>query len=123
MTWRKLTVLIAQLPPESATATALRLDERDAPGERESGPPHDPETEQWSRVEQLLAGIHDELNVLHWLYASAHKDPKKPLAWKPERLPRPGVAVEVKQVAMQPEQIRVLAAHLARTQGNDTAYN
>lgn len=117
-------MLIAQLPPESATAAALRLDARDDPdGAIEVEQPRDPETEQWSRVEQLLAGIHDELHIVRYLYTAAHADPKKPISWKPERLPRPGVAVVEQRPAMLPAQQAMLAAHLARTQGSDTSYN
>lgn len=117
-------MLIAQLPPESATAAALRQDARDAPDAPAAvEEPRDPEAEQWSRVEQLLAGIHDELHIVRWLYTSAHADPKKPVTWTPERLPRPGVAAVLKAPPMLPEQQAMLAAHLARTQGSDTTYN
>lgn len=108
-----------QLPVESATATALRLDAAQNDAE---GAPADPEAEQWSRTEQILAAVRDELHVLRWLYISAHSDKGSRPKWKPEPLPRPGV-VSKKKPQLKPEQTSLLAEHLARTQGGDATYN
>lgn len=115
---------MAQLPAESATATALRLDAAEDPAPDSSSVPHDPETEQWSRMEQLIAAVRDELHVIRWLYASVHSDKGSRPKWKPEPLPRPGVTPR-KKAALAPEQTSLLAQHLARTQGRgqDVTYN
>lgn len=103
------------LPPESAVAVAQRLDSLDNPSS-EPAEPRDPETEAWSRGEQLLAAIRDELNVLHYLYASAHSEKGKGPKWTPERTPRPGVSpAGSTKAAPSQEQLDVLAAHLRRT--------
>lgn len=85
LSWRKLGVLIGQLPAESATATAMRLA---APDEGEA-PEHDPDTEQWSRAEHLMAAMIDELLRLRWLTQAVHSA-KQP-SWSPEPVPRPGL--------------------------------
>lgn len=113
LSWRKLGVLISQLPPESATATALRLDPREVIAE--DAPLHDPETEQWSRVEQLLAGVRDEVLALRWVYSSVHS--KAPLKWKPDPLARPGVTPKGKRAQTDNKQAELLWAHLNRAQG------
>lgn len=112
LSWRKLWVLFKQLPPESATSTALRL----------AAPPgvvnaeHDPEIEQWSRVEQLLAAIRDEMHFLRWAYGAAHSGKQKP-KWKPEPLPRPGVSPRKKKKdeVLSSPQIDLLWQHLNAT--------
>jgi hypothetical protein len=44
----------------------------------------------WSDVEHLLAGVFDSLQVLQWMYATAHRDPDRLPLPHPEPLPRPG---------------------------------
>lgn len=109
-----------QLPAESATATALRL--YAAKGDIEAAPA-DPEAEQWSRTEQILAAVRDELHILRWLYISSHSDKGNRPTWKPEPLPRPGVVASKKKPPLKPEQTSLLAEHLARTQGGEATYN
>jgi hypothetical protein len=105
-------VLIEQLPPESAMATELRLLQGSAP----PGADHDPETEQWSRVEQLLAAVKDELTALRFAFISS-KSKHKP-RWKPTPTPRPGVRPKrKKRPKLTQDQVGSLAAYLARTQG------
>lgn len=123
MTWRKLSVLVPQLPAESATATALRLYAAEGGTEGQQQAPADPETEQWSRMEQILAAVRDELHILRWLYSSTHSQRGKGPKWKPEPLPRPGVAPKKKRLVLAPEQTSVLAQYLARTQGDEVTYN
>jgi hypothetical protein len=79
-----LHVLVRALPPESATVTALRQ-----VTEFESDVERDPEAEQWSRVEHLLAGVIDAVHQHSWIYVSAHSDRAPD---RPPPLPRPGVA-------------------------------
>lgn len=108
-------MLITQLPPESATATLQRL-------EAPPGPPakaeHDAEHEQWSRLEQLLAAVKDELQALRYSYISAHS--KHPPRWKPTPTPRPGVKPKRARKALTENQVDALEAYLARTQGEPT---
>lgn len=116
-------MLVKHLPPEAATATALRVDVLNAPDEPELElGRHDVETEQWSRGEQLIASVRDELHVLRWLYEHAHSG-KRP-KWEPEQIKRPGLKPTKKKTALTVDQTSVLAAHLARTQANgETTYN
>lgn len=100
-----------QLPPESATATALRLE---GSGLVPTGPPPDPDAEQWSRVEHLLAAIRDEAHFLRYSYLSSHS--KHSLRWKPEPLPRPGIKPKKKREALTSPQANALYDHLRRTQ-------
>lgn len=79
------------------------------------GPPPDPESEQWSRVEHLLAGIRDEIHFLRYGYTTAHT---KHVKWKPEQLPRPGVSSSSrpKRAPITGDQTEVLFRHLQATQ-------
>lgn len=110
MSWRKFGVLVSQLPAESATATRLRVDTPPSP----SGA-HDPEAEQWSRTEHLIASVRDEIHALRHNYIQAHS--KSKLQWNPEPLARPGVKSRKAASALSPEQVDHLAEHLAKTQG------
>jgi hypothetical protein len=109
-------VLVRQLPPESAVSTELRLEQGDAPPTTD----HDPETEQWSRTEHLLAAIRDELNSLRWAFISS-KAKQKP-KWKPEPTPRPGVKPKRKRPRLNQTQTSALAQYLERTQGEPEAH-
>lgn len=83
---RKLSVLISYLPPESATATAIRR--ATPPGGEGSGSDHDPADAPWSLVELLLASVIDELRWSRYEFRQANtKDAGSP----PEQVPRPGV--------------------------------
>lgn len=71
---------------------------------------HDHETEQWSRAEQLIAAVRDELHFLRHAYTSAHS--KNKVKWKPAPLPRPGVKPERKKQKLNSKQADVLWHHL-----------
>lgn len=114
-------MLVRQLPAESATATVLRLRARDEGVT--SSTPHDPETEQWSRIEHLLASVRDELHFLRYAYTLMNSDKNNRPKWRPEPLARPGVQSKKQRAALQPEQHSVLANYLARAQGSDVTYN
>lgn len=75
----------------------------------------DPEHEQWSRVEHILAAIRDEIHALRWQYGSTHSGRRK-MQWKPEPMPRPGVKPAKRKVRLNDAQTDLLAQHLARTQ-------
>lgn len=89
MTWRRLRILIQQLPPESATMTAIRG--AMTPGERErAARDADPETGRWSQVEHLLATIADRVARLEYITTLAHSGPGARVR-APEPIPRPGI--------------------------------
>jgi hypothetical protein len=113
---RKLSVLVAHLPPESALTAALRLeynalsDDERSEIERNADE-HDVESEQWSRIEQLLAAVRDELHFLRFSYDSAHS--KSRPKWKAEQLPRPGVKPKRKERRpLNDTQVEALWSHL-----------
>lgn len=83
---RRLRVLIENLPPESATKTAIR-NEVGVEIVEESGGEHRPDLGQWSALEMLLAAIKDEL-MLNRLVAIAAAG-GKPGEFVPT--PRPGI--------------------------------
>jgi hypothetical protein len=114
LSWRKLWNLVSQLPPESATATILRVERQNSDIPMPTAEP-DHEVEQWSRVEHLLAAVRDELHFLRHSYVQAHAGKTK-LKWKPEPLPRPGVKNKKKREVLADPQIETLWAHLQRTQ-------
>lgn len=106
-------MLVKQLPPESATATVQRLEAPPAPPRK--GVTDDAEHEQWSRAEQLIAAVKDELQALRHSYISAHS--KHPPKWKPTPTPRPGVKPKRARKALTEEQVGALEAYLAQAQG------
>lgn len=65
-------MLLAHLPPDSATYRALHPDE-----------------EPWTRVEHLLAGVFDALQTIAWQNSSQGRKSPPP---RPKPLPRPGIA-------------------------------
>jgi len=81
-------VYAEHLPPESATATAVRNAADELPdGQRAAGPRADPGAAAWSQAEMLLAALVDELRGLRHDYASVNSDkPGRP----PDPVPRPG---------------------------------
>jgi hypothetical protein len=82
--WRKLLVLIDQLPPEGALNTAIRSR---VPEDELAARRGDPAAAPWSTMETLTAMLIDEVRMLAWSYASAHSKSAIP---KPTPLPRPG---------------------------------
>lgn len=91
MTPRRLRVLIQNLPPESATWTALRnsLTPEQLAEQAESG---EPEKARWSQTEQLLAAAVDALRRLEHITIAANSDGKHTLPDPPEPIRRPGAA-------------------------------
>ncbi len=123
LTWQDLEAYIGQLPPESATALAMRNAAKDDPTFEKYVPEveHDPESEQWSRQEHLLAMIRDELVTYRWVWSQSKQ--KQKLKWKPDPLPRPGVRSNKAKKKPTNLGLDVLAAHLAATQGGEATYN
>lgn len=113
---RKLSVLVAHLPPESALTAALRVEHNslsdDERAELEKDAPEpDAESEQWSRLEMLIASVRDEMHFLRHSYESAHHKGK--LKWKPEPVARPGVKPKRKERRpLNDVQVDVLWSHL-----------
>lgn len=87
MTWRKLGVLVAHLPPESATMTGLRAEHPSLA--EQASEEADPAAQAWSSDQMLLAALIDSVRQLAWMFAAVHfkQAPKAP----PEPVPRPGV--------------------------------
>jgi hypothetical protein len=84
LTYRRLAVLIAGLPQESLTKTALRnatpvVDLSEQAATNDYGP--------WSQVEMLLAELVDTMHWLQWAKTKDGSDNKNP----PKPFPRPGV--------------------------------
>lgn len=73
LTWRRLGVLIRQLPPTSATWLAKSGGES-----------------VWGLTEQLLAAAVDALNIANWQRAAAGRKKNEQPA-QPEPITRPGV--------------------------------
>jgi hypothetical protein len=71
LTWRRLRVLLGQLPRESGLV------------QRTGG-----DVVRWGSQEHLLASVVDELRILDWHYVSSHSRGRVPA---PPLIPRPGV--------------------------------
>lgn len=100
MTWRLLGVLIRNLPPESATKTAMRNAMGGAEIEQASKRA-DPSQGQWSHLEMLIASQGDTLRWIAYILAAANGGKPK----KPEPTPRPGVKAKgKKRRELTPEQ-------------------
>lgn len=99
MTWRQLRVLVENLPPESATMTALRnaltLEEYEAQAGKGK-----PEEARWSMAEQLLAGIADSLHQLEYILVVANSSGKGRKPKRPEPMRRPGVTPKTERTQM-----------------------
>lgn len=91
LTARKMSVLISFLPPESATATAIRVTVAES-GETESdGPETDPASGRWSLNELLTASMIDELRWFRFEYRNFKTEGKA--GAPPDQVERPGVTV------------------------------
>jgi hypothetical protein len=86
MSLRRLRILVENLPPESATKTALR---NAVPAEMLENASKDarPDMGQWSGVETLLASMKDEVTLLRMVMVAANGG--KPGDFEPT--PRPGI--------------------------------
>lgn len=86
LTYRRAAVLIAHLPPQSATKTIVRDSLTDAEQAALSG---DGEGHgAWSHSDLLLATIADAVHVLVWQQSQIHG---KKRARAPKPIPRPGI--------------------------------
>lgn len=88
---RKLGVLISYLPPESATATAIRNWVAEHGGSEPNGPAPDPTKGQWDLTQLLLGGVIDELRWFRYEYRSVNSNQP---GQAPPQVERPGVKVE-----------------------------
>lgn len=106
MTWRRLGNLIRHLPPESATGTALRNDDRvDLTG-------GDPAAGRWSQAEMLQAATVDAVRSLEWTLVAVNTPKKAQRPEKPEPIPRPGAQQDRKRKTLTDEQYERLYAHI-----------
>ena len=74
LSWRRLGVLVRQLPPEAALWRSI-----------------DPEAAAWGLSEQLLASAVDVLAVIAWMYQSVNRPKNSRAMPMPRQIPRPGV--------------------------------
>jgi hypothetical protein len=98
MSWRRLRVLIQNLPAESATWTALRnaltpeeIAEQAGKGEPEKG--------RWSQTDQLLASMVDALRRVEWVLWVVNIEKKSQRPDPPEPMRRPGAGPKPKKRA------------------------
>jgi hypothetical protein len=105
MSYRKVAVYVSQLPPESATMTAIRLD---APGQPDEEP--DASRFRWSASDMLLAQAIDEVRILRWalIKVNSGKNAQVPF---PPMVPRPGVKAQ-RRKRLTAEQRRMLDPRL-----------
>jgi hypothetical protein len=94
LSYRRLLVLVRQLPAESATMRA----KAGVSGE-------------WAFTEHLLAGIHDRLSMLVWMQSDRKK------SRKPKPLPRPGERSRARSGLSPSEMYRRLRAQQRRVKG------
>ena len=107
LTYRRLAVLVAALPAESLTKTAIRdgmspAQLARAQASRTARPGHGP----WSNSELLLALVADRLGVMIWQNGGKKSAPR------PDPIPRPGVAAPGRTVT--PQGVAYLADMRAR---------
>lgn len=93
-------MLVQQLPPESATATAIR---NDIPEDELADRRGDPVKAPWSPTDHLLALLIDEVRQLAWMYAQRHSKSK---ITPPAPLERPGVRARPRGRIMTAAQIK-----------------
>lgn len=95
LTARKMSVLISFLPPESATATAMRVALAESGGTEDDGPETEPANGRWSLNELLTASMIDELRWLRHTYINFKTEGKA--GPPPDQVERPGVKVGKKR--------------------------
>lgn len=92
LTWRKMGVLVRQLPPESATATAMRV-KAGPDATADAADAGDPAEGRWSHEEMLLASAVDAVRRVEWAIIAVNSERGK-APKQPEPMPRPGVGVK-----------------------------
>lgn len=85
---RKIGVLISYLPPESATATAIRNAVAESGVEEPAGPKPDASKGQWDLTQLLLAQLIDEIRSLRYEYRQVNSEQP---GQAPQPVERPGV--------------------------------
>jgi hypothetical protein len=108
MSWRELRVFLRYLPPDSATARAVRG--------------VTPEQEAWTLDRQLLASLVDAQRENTFAMVKLHGDPKKTKRLRPpEPIPRPGVQAKKSNVIRFGGRHGSGAAQLAQAFGRPAA--
>lgn len=99
MSWRRLRVLIQQLPPESATWTALRnaMPSAELDAQAETG---EPEKGRWSQLEQLVAASVDATRRVEYVLICANTEKKSDRPDPPEPMRRPGAGPKKKRAQL-----------------------
>lgn len=93
LSYRRLGVLIAALPPESQTKTAVR--DSLTTEELAERAPDDDSHGRWSNTELLLAAVADGVNILAWQQGQINGGKKSP---PPDPIRRPGVGASTERV-------------------------
>jgi hypothetical protein len=98
MSWRRLRVLIQNLPPESATMTAIRnsMSDEELDAQSDAG---EPEKGRWSQTEQLLALLADRVAQLQYTLICVNTEKKSQRPEVPEPIRRPGSQPRKKKAA------------------------
>jgi len=96
MSWRRLRVLIENLPPESAYGTSVRNALGPERLQEIASKQSDDKHGAWSQTDMLLARLGDLLAHAMWMQTDAKTPP-------PEPWPRPGVGVVSREIAPEVE--------------------
>jgi hypothetical protein len=114
LTWRRFLVLFEQLPPESATRTAIR---NSIPADQLAERRGDSTKASWSSTDMLLALLVDEVRNLQWMYASSHS---KGNITRPEPIPRPGTSAMRGRKKISLDNIRAIDERLRGLSDEET---
>lgn len=99
LTFRRLSVLLAQLPEDSRLATKMRIVKENQPGPKRPGPKHDPADDRWSKLEMLVATLIDEFRFYRHDYRGVHTKGGN-AGPAPEPVGRPGIRMKRKPYTM-----------------------
>lgn len=114
LSYRKMSVFISFLPPESATATAIRNAAVDS-GESQDGPSPDPSKESWSQGTMLIASLIDEVRWLRHEFRGANSNTPGP---PPSQVERPGVGGKKRRKKMSMQDRMKLDPRMRGERGN-----
>lgn len=102
LTLRRIGALIRQLPPDSATISALAAEVVDIADVPDGAAPR-----LWSVDQQLLASVVDSLAIVQWTVAQTNSKERLP---PPTMLARPGAAKTATRPTATPQQIARMRA-------------
>jgi hypothetical protein len=118
---RKACVLIGNLPPESATMTAIRLDAPEKEDSDDTAEPADPDRFRWSSEEMLVAQLIDEIRMLRYVFTVANSGKGAAKVPPPDQVKRPGVKKESPRKLLSRQQVISLDPRLRRDERSSDA--